>query len=102
MATQFTTKVINKAQTERPWVNKIDANHYRCAARTLRDAKDKNRQHGKYVLEVSFDEDGLPVIEDCRDERTKEVCKGFYFEGYCFHGAAVSIHVLRPALRKAA
>lgn len=99
MSTQFTQTVINKALTEKPWIQKIDLNHYRCVPRTLKASKD--RDHGKYELAVTFDADGLPTIESCRDERTGKFCKGFFHQGQCYHGAAVSIHVVRPMLKVA-
>lgn len=99
MATEFSQSVINKALAERPWIQKLNPNHYRCVPRTLKASK--NRDHGKYRLAVTFDQDGLPTIESCRDERTGEFCKGFYFEGYCYHAASVSLHVLRPRLKAA-
>ena len=102
MATNFSQKAVNKALAEKPWISKIDANHYRCMARTLKDAKDKDREHGKYVLTVTLDKDGLPTIEFCRDERTGRLCLGFRYHGYCFHGAAVSIHMLQRSQKRAA
>ena len=86
MATRFSQSVITKAQTEKPRITKVDANHYRA---------------GKYVLAVTFDEEGLPTIESCRDESTNKPCLGFFHSGQCYHGAAVSIHVIRPRLEAA-
>lgn len=102
MATLFSQSTVQKALTEKPWIQKIDANHYRCMARTLKDSRDKKREHGKYVLAVTFDRDGLPTIESCRDERTGRTCRGFKYHGECFHSAAVAIHVIKPVMRKAA
>jgi hypothetical protein len=99
MATQFTTKVINKALADRPWVNKQSEFVYRVVPRTLKDAR---REHGKYEVRFSLDSDGLPEIESCIDLRTGESCPGFHFNGSCYHGAALSIRVLRPRLREAA
>jgi hypothetical protein len=99
MATQLSQATINKALTEKPWVNKVSEFVYRVVPRTLKDAR---REHGKYEVTFVWDADGLPEIESCVDVRTGESCPGFHFNGSCYHGAALSIRVLRPRLREAA
>jgi hypothetical protein len=101
MATNFSQKVIDKALSERCWISKIDANHYRVTPRTKRDPKNRNRERGIYIVAYTLDSHGLPTIESCRDSRTHEQCKGFKFnDGECYHGATVSIHVLRPRIKE--
>lgn len=100
MATQFTQKTINKALSEKPWVTKVSEFAYRVMSRKLRDVRD--REHGKYQVAFSWDADGLPEIESCIELRTGEPCPGFHFNGHCYHGAALSLHVLRPRLKEAA
>lgn len=87
MATRFSQSVITKAQKEKLRITKVDANHYRA---------------GKYVLAVTFDDEGLPTIESCRDETTNKHCLGFFHNGQCYHGAAVSIHVIEQETKEAA
>lgn len=99
MATNFSRSTIHKALTEKPWVNKVSEFVYRVVPRTLKDAR---REHGKYEVSFSLDADGLPDIESCVDVRTGESCPGFHFNGNCYHGAALSVHLLRPRLREAA
>ena len=99
MATQFSQTVINKALTDRPWVTKVSEFVYRVMSRKLRDAR---REHGKYEVTFSWDHDGLPEIQSCVEERTGEPCKGFYFHGYCVHGASLSIHLLQRYERREA
>jgi hypothetical protein len=87
MSTAFSQSVINKALTTRPWVRKVRRNKYRVTPRTA--------GHGKYELEVSWDEQGNPTVESCVDYRTKEECLGFKFNGgRCYHSARLLIHLI--------
>ena len=99
MATNFSQKIIDKALAERCWIRRIDANHFRVTPRTLTDVR--GNDHGIYIVAYTLDKDGVPTIESCRDSRTHSQCKGFkYNKGECYHGATVSIHVLRPRLKE--
>lgn len=93
MANLFTPKVIHKAQTEPAWIRKLDANHWRFVP--------QGSEHGIYILAVTFDKKGVPTVESCRDARTHKTCKGFRFTGGgCWHAAAISIHLVKPLLKK--
>lgn len=88
MSTAFSQNVINKALKEKPWVTKRRNNKYRVVPRKPR--------HGKYELEVSWDEEGNPTVESCIDYRTKEECLGFKFNGgRCYHAAKLLIHLMK-------
>lgn len=94
MATLFTQATVNKALDTRCRIAKIDDNHYRVTPQTA--------GHGVYVLAVTFDKKGLPTVEACRDSKTKKQCKGFRFnDGCCYHGAALSIHLIQPLMKAA-
>lgn len=94
MATEFSTKVMQKALRAKPWIRKVGPRRYRVTPRT--DA------HGKYELTHSYDEEGSPVIETCIEVRTKDPCLGFYFSGNCYHGAALAKHLTERQERQAA
>lgn len=81
MSTQFTVSTINKALETRPWVYK-HKDKYRVVPRTS--------DHGKYEVTVSYNSEGNPEVEDCRDWRTKKPCLGFFHSrGNCYHSAAL-------------
>lgn len=89
---------MEKALREKPWIRRIKPNRgpferYRVTPRT--------EDHGKYELEVWYDE-GLPVINRCFDIRTGDACLGFHFKAYCYHGAALVIHLLQRSVKRAA
>lgn len=96
----MTQTIINKALTERPWVNVIAPGKARVIPRTLID-KRARREHGKYVLTFSWDGD-LPVVETCTDERTGEECKGFKYAGHCYHQFSLIKHLVERQERKVA
>lgn len=95
MATEFSSKVMQKALHARPWVRKVAPNKYRVTPRTA--------DHGKYELTVSYDAEGFPLVGSCIDYRTDEECLGFkYSEGNCYHAARLIIHLMPRTQRKEA
>lgn len=86
MSTAFTLSVIRKAQTEKPWIRRVGPLTYRVTPRTA--------DHGKYELNVRWDDD-QPSVELCVDYRTGEECKGFMYDrGNCYHSAALLLHLV--------
>ena len=98
---EITNKTIATALAQPCWVTKIDANHYHCVPQKLVDVKSK-REHGKYDLTVTFNRQGLPIVERCIDSRTRRNCKGFKNHGHCYHQIHTVAHILKQQIRKAA
>jgi hypothetical protein len=127
MATLFTQTIIDKALANPCWLRKVsefcydvtpktsDANRIKMRARNLprefptrriaRELVQEKRTrdtHGKYRVTFTIDADGQPTITSCRDRYTGETCKGFKFSGRhgaCYHGACVSIHIVKPLVK---
>lgn len=99
MPTEFSSAVMQKALRERPWIRRVRPDRgplerYRVTPRT--------DDHGKYELHVWYTDDRIPVVERCFDIRTGDACLGFHFKAYCYHGAALVIHLLSRSEKRAA